>query len=256
MTPPAAVLPRSTRRRPARFLLHALRPTARWVLRRQVTVTVTGAEHVPASGPVLLAGNHRGALDGPVMAIFGPRAVHALTKKELFVGPLGWALRAVGQIRLDRRNPDPRAVRSVLTVLRAGDVAGIFPEGTRGAGDFSGTFHRGAAYLALVTGAPVVPVTFIGSGPVPGSGKSVPPRGAHVRMVYGQPWQVPAQAWPRTKEQLEHHSTLLQQHLRAELARATVLVGTALDGSPDQEHPSGSGRANGDHEVALEEHHE
>lgn len=210
---------------PPRLLLRALRPTARWVLRRWVSVELREQHHLPATGPVILAGNHVGALDGPLMAIFSPRPVHALTKQEMFVGPLALALRLVGQVRLDRYRVDPAAIRTELQVLAAGHVAGIFPEGTRGAGDFSGAFHSGAAYLALVSGAPVVPVTFIGSAPAPGSGSAVPPRGSHITMVYGEPFTVPATEWPRTKQEVAATTALLRDHMRVQRARASELAG-------------------------------
>ena len=70
---------------------------------------------MPATGPVVMAANHVGWLDGPLLAICSPRPVHALTKQEMFAGALGAFLRAVGQIPLDRfhvdvrRDPDRRA---------------------------------------------------------------------------------------------------------------------------------------------------
>ena len=85
-------------------------------------------------------------IDGPLMAIFAPRPVHALTKIEMFRGFLGRFLTAAGQIPLDRFHTDPRAVRLAVHVLREGGVVGIFPEGARGAGELD-LFHRGAAYL-------------------------------------------------------------------------------------------------------------
>lgn len=232
----AAVTLRPAGRAPRRFLLRALRPTARWVLGRRVNVQLSDAHQVPASGPAILAGNHVGALDGPLLAIFSPRPVHALTKQELFRGPLGVALRWVGQIRLNRFGVDPAAVRSVMRVLADGNVAGIFPEGTRGRGDFNAEFHRGAAYLALVTGAPIVPVTFIGSGPAAGSDSSVPPAGSDITMVYGAPFTVPATSWPRTKTHVAATTQLLREHMRAERARAlasTIPVGPAVGGDGD-----------------------
>ena len=69
---------------------------------------------------------------------------------------MGRFLRGPGRSRVDRFHPDPRAVKTCLRVLRDGRAVGIFPEGRRGDGDLE-RFHRGAAYLALVTGAPVVP---------------------------------------------------------------------------------------------------
>ncbi len=179
-----------------------------------------GAEQLPRIGATIVAANHVGALDGPLMAIFAPRPTHALTKSELFRGPLGPVLRGVGQIQIDRFHTDPRAVKSALRVLRDGHVVGIFPEGTRGVGDFSGVFHRGAAYLAMATGAPVVPLTFVGSGPTSGSGRSVPPRGAKITMVFGEPWRTAHTAWPRRREQVTTQTELLQRHLYAARERA------------------------------------
>ena len=89
-------------------------------------------------------------------------------------------LLAAGQIRLDRFHADPAGVKTCLRVLRDGLTVGIFPEGSRGSGTLE-RFHRGAAYFALVTGAPVVPVTLFGTRE-PGAGSNaLPRRGAVVR---------------------------------------------------------------------------
>ncbi|MCI4578723.1 1-acyl-sn-glycerol-3-phosphate acyltransferase, partial [Escherichia coli] len=128
-------------------------------------------------GPVVVASNHLGVVDGPLMAIFAPRPVHALTKVEMFDGRLGSFLRTCGQIPLDRFAVDNAAVRTSLRVLRDGGVVGIFPEGQRGAGELE-LFHRGAAYLAMVTGAPVVPLTVFGTREPGGTMSSLPRRRA------------------------------------------------------------------------------
>lgn len=216
-------------RHPPRYLLHPLRPAARAVVRTRLDVRLHGAENVPAGGPVILASNHIGAVDGPVLAIFSPRPVHALTKQEMFAGAAGPFLHASGQIRLDRFHPDPGAVKACLGVLRDGGVVGIFPEGTRGAGDLQ-RFKHGAAYLALVTGAPVVPVTILGTR-APGEDKyATPPRHAVVDLVYGPAWQVPAARWPRRKEQVAVASAALQAHMQAALAAALASTGRELPG--------------------------
>ena len=64
---------------PPRFMLPGLRPPFRWLLRRRYTVHVHGAQHVPTTGPVIFAANHVGVIDGPMLAVFAPRPVHALT---------------------------------------------------------------------------------------------------------------------------------------------------------------------------------
>lgn len=222
-------LPRSSEVHPATARLHRWRPAAGRLVSRLYDVRLHGVERVPSSGPVVLAGNHIGVIDGPLMVICSPRPVHALTKVEMFHGRLGRFLLASGQIPLDRFHTDPAAVRSCLRVLRDGGVVGLFPEGTRGAGELE-RFHHGAAYLALVTGAPVVPVTFFGTRRPGGHRSSVPRRGDRLDIVFGEPWQTRALPWPRRREQIRGASALLWQHMRAELDHARSLTGRELPG--------------------------
>ncbi|MCR1780993.1 1-acyl-sn-glycerol-3-phosphate acyltransferase [Nocardioides carbamazepini] len=215
--------------RPARRLLVGGRPTARWLIRRRWDVRVRHAERFPATGPAVVAANHIGFVDGPLMAIFAPRPVHALTKIEMFKGPLGPFLRASGQIPLDRDHTDPGAVRIALRVLHEGDAVGVFPEGTRGPGDLE-TFRGGAAYLALVTGAPVVPLTFLGSRDPGGSSGSLPRKRARIDIVVGEPYVVDAVPWPRTRENVRLTSAALRDHMQQQLAVALDETGRSLPG--------------------------
>lgn len=215
--------------RPRRLPLHVLRPLARWIIRRFVQVRLHGVGNVPTTGPVIFAANHIGIADGPLLAIFSPRPVHALTKVEMFRGRLGGFLHWAGQIPLDRFRSDPAAVKSCLVVLREGRAVGIFPEGTRGGGELM-RFHRGAAYFALASGAPVVPVTFLGTRE-PGAGSNaLPPRRGRVDIVYGAPYRVDARPWPRTREEVERVSLLLREHMSARLAEALAMTGRELPG--------------------------
>jgi 1-acyl-sn-glycerol-3-phosphate acyltransferase len=224
-------LPRTDRvRHPARVLLRSpLRPLARAVMRRRFAVRVHGAEHVPARGPVVFACNHVGALDGPLLAAFAPRAVHTLTKHEMFRGRLGTFLRASGQIPLDRFHSDPAAVKTTLRVLRDGGTVGVFPEGRRGDGEL-GRFHRGTAYFALVTGAPVVPVAMLGTREPGGHIDSLPGAGGAVHLVFGAPFRCEPRRWPRTKEQVGHLSMLIREHMLVHLDLARALTGQELPG--------------------------
>ena len=225
----ASELPASARRHPARFLLHPLRPLARAVIRRRVKVRVLDGEKLPRRGGVIIACNHVGIADGPLLAIFGPRPVHALTKQEMFKGFMNGFLLGAGQIPLDRFNADPLAVKRCLRVLRAGNVIGIFPEGARGAGEFE-RFHMGAAYLAMVTGAPVVPVVQFGTRE-PGAGShSLPGKGVVVDMVFGDPIRLPQTPWPRRKHDVAAQSVVLREHLLAHLEHAKQLTGRTLPG--------------------------
>ena len=208
-------LPASSVHHPPTRTLHGLRPVSAWLMRRRWTIEVHGVDRVPASGGVIMAANHVGIVDGPLLAVHAPRPVHALTKNEMFDGRLGRFLRSAGQIPLDRYGADPGAIRSSLRVVRDGGVVGIFPEGTRSTGRLD-RFHHGAAYLALVTGAPVVPVTLLGTrAPADGS-SALPARGTAIDIVFGAPWQTTQQAWPRTREHVRATSALLRQHMLSE----------------------------------------
>lgn len=225
-----ADLPRTDGLRlPSRAALHGLRPLARRVVRRRFAVRVHGAEQVPRTGPVILAANHIGVADGPVLAIFAPRPVHALTKIEMFEGRMGGFLHWAGQIPLDRFHTDTRAAKACLHTLRAGRAIGIFPEGRRGGGELD-RFHRGAAYFALASGAPVVPVTLIGTREPGAHTDALPPRGGVVDLAFGAPYAVEAQPWPRTREQVGQLSTLLREHMLAAQADALALTGRTLPG--------------------------
>jgi 1-acyl-sn-glycerol-3-phosphate acyltransferase len=192
-------------------------------------VRVHGRPNVPAHGPVIVAANHTGVIDGPLLAIFSPRPVHALTKEEMFDGRLGLFLRLAGQIPLDRTHTDRAAVRACLDVLEHGGAVGIFPEGNRGAGDLT-RFRNGAAYLALVTGAPIVPLMMYGTRPAGGGKDALPDRDGVVDLVYGAPFRVRAQAWPRTKRLVAATSTHLHERMRTELEAGLALTGQSLPG--------------------------
>jgi 1-acyl-sn-glycerol-3-phosphate acyltransferase len=216
-------------RHPFSGLLRAGRPGARWLIRRWYDVRVHHAERFPTRGPVVVAANHVGFVDGPLLGIFAPRPVHALTKQEMFTGALGAVLRASGQISVDRFGPDPRAVRRCLRVLRSGGAVGVFPEGTRGNGELD-RFHRGAAYLAMVTGAPVVPMTFLGTREPGGHTGSLPKRGARIDLVVGTPVEMTATPWPRNKNDVAERSLWLREQMLTEVRVAQSETGRRLPG--------------------------
>jgi 1-acyl-sn-glycerol-3-phosphate acyltransferase len=222
-------LPESARLHPARYLLYPFRPLGRAVIRRRIKVRVVDGGKLPAKGPVIIACNHVGVVDGPLLAIFAPRPVHALTKQEMFKGFMKRFLLSTGQIPLDRFHPDPLAVKRCLKVLRTDHVLGIFPEGSRGGGEFD-RFHTGAAYLAMVTGAPIVPVVQFGTRE-PGAGSSsLPAKGVVIDMVFGDPFLIPKTPWPRRKRDVAAHSVELRRHLIAHLDHAKQLTGRSLPG--------------------------
>jgi 1-acyl-sn-glycerol-3-phosphate acyltransferase len=214
---------------PAHLMLHGLRPAAAAIVRRRWHLTVRGAEHVPAAGPVVIAANHIGFMDGPLMAIVAPRPVHVLAKHEMYHGSLGAFLNASGQIAVQREGPDPSAVKIALRVLRDGGTVGVFPEGTRGMGEVA-RVKPGAAYLAMAAGAHVVPLVFLGTRLPGGSNNSVPPSGSRFVMSFGPPIEVAHRPWPRRQPDTHALSERIRVVLRETLDEAVRVTGMALPG--------------------------
>ncbi|GAB3993486.1 lysophospholipid acyltransferase family protein [Nocardioides marmoraquaticus] len=226
---------------PRTTLLVRARPTAQRLVRSRWRVEQHHAERVPRTGPLVLAANHVGWLDGPLLAICAPRPVHAWTKVEMFAGRLGGFLLAAGQIPLDRDRVDTRSVRTALTCLEQGGVVGVFPEGLRGAGDMASS-RAGAAYLALVSGAPVVPVAFLGTREPGGGADALPPRGARIAMTYGAPLDLGRHDWPRTQAQVRAAHDQVTRAVVATVREAERTTGLRLPGplGPDPTTPEES----------------
>lgn len=188
---------------------------------------VLGAWRVPAAGPLILAVNHSHAVDGPMLMGTAPRPVHFLIKKEAFVGPLDPFLLRIGQLKVDRSGTDRTAVTNALGILERGDVLGIFPEGTRGEGDFA-SLRAGLAYFAVRSGAPVVPVAVLGSterrGRLIGA---LPPLRGRMDVVFGDPFQAGDGSGRRTRTALDEATVRIQQRLTTHLENARRLTGRA-----------------------------
>jgi 1-acyl-sn-glycerol-3-phosphate acyltransferase len=221
-------LPRTDRLPKRRhLLLRALRHPVSWLMTHYWDVVITGAENLPAGGPMILVGNHAGLIDGPLLVVLHPQPTFALAKVELFSGPLGKLLEHGGQISIDRRRADPAGIRRSIHLLRNAGVLAIFPEGKRTAGRVSHA-GRGAAYLAMVTGAPVVPVALLGTR-LPGQPTShIPGRGSLIDISYGRPMYIPAVGWPRTKLAVAEWTERIRLELSNHVVARQQLTGLSL----------------------------
>lgn len=135
----------------------------RGIARRLYRVTITGADRIPSRDAVILVANHESMFDPWLLALATPRPVRYMAKSELWRIPLvGRALDAFGTFPVERGTGDGTAMSRAASLLHEGEVIGIFPQGTSKQLP-ERPFHRGAARLALATGAQIVPVRLVGT---------------------------------------------------------------------------------------------
>jgi len=155
-----------------------------WALRWWFAMRVEGAANVPRSGPAILAMNHESSLDIPLSVVACPREIVFMAKRELFKNAfVRWWIRMLGGFRVDRDRFDLRAIRMALAVVSRRQVLGMYPEGTRSPGELL-PFLNGAAWVALRTGAPIVPCAISGTDR---TSEARRPRRVRVRVSFAPP---------------------------------------------------------------------
>jgi len=157
-----------------------LRFIAKPFLHCLLRIEITGIEHVPQDGPVIIAANHISACDPIVLASVIKRKIHFLAKKELFSNRFShWLLSQLCAIPVDRHSGIViKPVRHSLRVIRNGNAFAIFPEGTRCKNGQTIQPKKGVAFFAIKTGAPVLPIAFV-------SAKKGPLR--TIKVIIGKP---------------------------------------------------------------------
>ncbi len=158
-------------------LIRLLRATAGRALLGLYRTRLRGQEAFP-EGPAIIASNHVSYLDPVLLWCGAPRPVHFMAKAELWENAiLGWAIGKLLAFPVKRGAPDRTAIATASSLLATGELVGIFPEGTRTRdpqGDELGQAYEGVAFLALRTGAPVVPVGISGTERVMPPGAKLP----------------------------------------------------------------------------------
>jgi 1-acyl-sn-glycerol-3-phosphate acyltransferase len=189
----SATAPDAVHRMGATYALGRLviAPLARLVYRPRVE----GKGNVPRTGPVIFASNHLSFIDSIAIPVAAPRPVHFLAKSSYFdgTGVSGWASRefftSIGAVPVQRGAGQAAldALDQQRLLLEAGNAVALYPEGTR---SLDGRLYKGrtgVAFLALQTGAPVVPVGLIGTDRVMPVGARMPSLRERVTVRFGEP---------------------------------------------------------------------
>ncbi len=235
-------LPRTDDLIPVRpWLLRLLRPLFEFGFRRWWRISLHGTEHLPADGPAILAPNHIGVIDGPLLIAVIKRDSYALAKHELFSGFVGRILLLIGQVPIDRWRIDTYAIRRCVQLLRDRQLLIVYPEGYRGPGEMTHS-RNGLAYLALVTGVPIVPVALLGTREPGQTTSELPRRGAPIHVVYGEPFSLPKHPWPRRKDDVADWTEHIRIKLAAHVQDAQKTAGLPLPGppKPKRDDPDGN----------------
>ncbi|MGA7206590.1 MAG: lysophospholipid acyltransferase family protein [Specibacter sp.] len=211
---------------PPRWKTRWSRPLGRVLDHVVYRTTVVGRENIPADGPVVFAANHLSYLDGPVMVGAASRYMHVMVRHDMFKGFLGAVLHASGQIPVNRAG-DRAALGHAKAVLDRGDCVGILPEGTRGSGD-AATMNGGVAWLALNSGAAVVPVAILGTRVGNEHRDTIPKPRRHLHVVFGEPLKIAREPGVSGRVSMDRATEKIRLRLAAHIEAATAATGQGL----------------------------
>ena len=149
--------------------------------------TREGLEHLPRTGPAIIIANHSSYADPVVLGSASPRPIHFVVLQRMFdLMVLRWFYWGMGTIPVRIEGQDSRGIKRALRVLSRGGVLGIFPEGTRSPDGSVGEARPGAAMIAALSGAPVIPAYIDGANEALPIGAGFP-RPIRVNVKFGPP---------------------------------------------------------------------
>jgi 1-acyl-sn-glycerol-3-phosphate acyltransferase len=172
-----------------------VRASARLLFR----LRVSGQNHIPRTGGVLIAANHASYLDIPILGCALPRQASFIGRLDLFSGIVGTILRYLGWIPIRRERVDRKAFDEAVRRLKAGHVVVIYPEGSRSPNGRLQPGKPGIGMIAAATGCPVVPALL--EGPY----EALPPGASWIRVrpikvIFGQPIDFSAVLEPENED--------------------------------------------------------
>ena len=148
------------RRLVLRFFLRLL---GRFLLFVFTRTTVTGAENLPKSGPLILVGNHVAVIEAMMMALYTPWPIEVIGTGDIPIDKrFGWAAQAWGFLPVNRGSVDRQEMQLPIDVLKQDGIVGIFPEGSIWSTTMKKA-HTGVAWLSYRTNTPIVPIGYGGT---------------------------------------------------------------------------------------------
>lgn len=140
------------------FIYSFVKPIYSILLKIIFKPKVIGKENIPETGALIVAGNHKNAVDPTMVMSSTNRVVHYMAKEELFKGIHGLIFEKMGLIKVSRKKVNPKAVIKAEKILNDGGTIGIFPEGTRNKGkEELLKFRYGTVAIAKKTNTPILP---------------------------------------------------------------------------------------------------
>ena len=179
----------SYERAPSMVWYRVLRPIFTVIFRTFWPLRVVGAENVPKEGAAVVVSNHLSMIDPFVVSYGAHRMVSFMAKEELFRVPfVGLLIRRLGAFPVDRSRQDATSLRVALSVLKGGELLGMFPEGTRSTTGEMMEMRTGAVRLASKTGMPIIPTAVVNTQKALPPGKFIRP--ARIEVHFGPAFDI------------------------------------------------------------------
>ena len=199
-----------------RLAQRAFRPAARLTLRGFIRLTtrlhIDGLQNIPQSNAAIIAFNHLGHLDPLLVCAFSPRAPEFIALADLLNVPgTSLALRTYGIILAHRDEYDRQVIRAALDTLNRGDLLALAPEARQSPNATLEKGREGTAYLALKSGAPVVPVGITGTQNIYSAWRKC--QRPYICMMVGTPFYLSAQPGTDRREALEAAHAVIMKHI-------------------------------------------
>lgn len=161
---------------------------------------VQGVHHIPTEGGVLLVSNHVSFLDPVIVGSAANREIHFMARSTAFDIPgLGKLISTYNAYPVNRGAPDLGALRKTISLLKAGNVVLMFPEGTRSVDGTLGKARDGACFIADRAGVPTIPVFHSGAEQMlPRNSRRL--RRAQLKVTFGEPLELVAEEFETRRE--------------------------------------------------------